>query len=166
MVNLSKLIKREIGANFVHSGGSKKEKMFNKRMMVYDDEYDENDDKEKKYKVFCGTFNMGNKECEGLETFLPKDGQRDGTEYDIIVIGLQESTYTTSNEVDVTSIKHLEQQIVNLLGTGYHKIKHTKRVQMQLYIFCKLALIDAISHVESCAENTGFLHIFPNKVSR
>lgn len=35
---------------------------------------------------------------------------------------------------------------------------------MQLYVIAKKSLIPFISQVEKNAENTGFMHVFPNKV--
>lgn len=40
---------------------------------------------------------------------------------------------------------------------------HCYRAQLQLYVFAKQILKDRISHVEMSIENTGFLHVFPNK---
>jgi hypothetical protein len=41
-------------------------------------------------KILCGSWNMGNAEPEGLDSLVPPGGG----DYDIIVLGLQESTYT------------------------------------------------------------------------
>lgn len=40
---------------------------------------------------------------------------------------------------------------------------HNKRAQMQQLIFARHSLDRFISNVEMSAENTGFLHVFPNK---
>jgi hypothetical protein len=42
-------------------------------------------------------------------------------------------------------------------------VKHTYRVQMQLYVLVRKGLLPHITNIEEHAENTGFLHIFPNK---
>ena len=42
-------------------------------------------------------------------------------------------------------------------------VKHTYRVQMQIYVLARRHLLPHISNVVEHAENTGFLHIFPNK---
>ena len=42
-------------------------------------------------------------------------------------------------------------------------LKHTYRVQMQIYILVRKGLLPRITNVVEHAENTGFLHIFPNK---
>lgn len=40
---------------------------------------------------------------------------------------------------------------------------HSYRAQMQIYVMVRKSLMDAISHIEERVENTGFLHVFPNK---
>ena len=52
--------------------------------------------------IFCGSWNMGNAMAEGLEEFIPAKG----VNYDLVVIGLQESTY----KVD-TSVKAADSQV-------------------------------------------------------
>ena len=40
---------------------------------------------------------------------------------------------------------------------------HSYRAQMQIYVMVRKNLFDAISNFEERLENTGFLHVFPNK---
>ena len=46
------------------------------------------------------------------------------------------------------------------------KVTVCRRAQLQLLLFAKTSLKDAIdvNSIESSAENTGFLHVLPNKV--
>ena len=124
-------------------------------------------------KIFCGTWNMGNAKGELVDSFLPAKGG----DYDIIVVGLQESTYTVEYAADddvrrsisekmayEQSIKDLSRDFCSILGSNFFIVEHARRAQLQLFIFAKLSLKSFISHIEKSAENTGFLHIFPNKV--
>lgn len=43
------------------------------------------------------------------------------------------------------------------------QVQHCYRAQLQLYVFAKETLRHRISGVEQSIENTGFLHVFPNK---
>lgn len=118
-------------------------------------------------KIFCGTWNMGNAKGENMKNFIPENGQ----DYDIIAVGLQESTYKIGDESKEGSstsegcIKHLSQELETILGKSYFIVEHARRAQMQLYIFARVSLRKHITNIEKSAENTGFLHIFPNKVS-
>jgi hypothetical protein len=118
-------------------------------------------------KIFCGTWNMGNAQGENMKHFIPEDGK----DYDIIAIGLQESTYKIGDESKEGSstsegcIKHLSQELEMILGKNFFIVEHARRAQMQLYIFARVTLKKHITNIEKSAENTGFLHIFPNKVA-
>lgn len=110
---------------------------------------------------------MGNAKGEFVNCFIPKNGG----DYDIIAIGLQESTYTDEDSVrNITdteqSIKDLSRDICAILGFSFYLVEHARRAQLQLFIFAKISLKNVISNVEKSAENTGFLHIFPNKVKQ
>ena len=117
-------------------------------------------------KVFCGTWNMGNAQGEDMHFFLPEKSQ----DYDIIAIGLQESTYTVGeegkdgHENSEGCVKHLSIELAAIIGNGYFVVEHARRAQMQLIIYAKASLRKVITKIEKSAENTGFLHIFPNKV--
>ena len=111
---------------------------------------------------------MGNAKGEGIQHFIPINGK----DYDIIAIGLQESTYSMKDGDEVKDgsnasegcIKHLASEFAAVLGKDFFVLEHARRAQMQLYVYARLNLQSAISNIEKSAENTGFLHIFPNKV--
>ena len=46
------------------------------------------------------------------------------------------------------------------------QVKHAHRAQMQLFVFAKKSIQSRVSGVEFSVENTGFLHLFPNKVPK
>ena len=43
------------------------------------------------------------------------------------------------------------------------QVVHNRRVQMQLFVFARKEIEQCISRIEKSSENTGFLHVFPNK---
>jgi hypothetical protein len=49
-------------------------------------------------------------------------------------------------------------------GSEFYVVEYVRRAQLQLFIFARRNLSSHISDVVTSAENTGFLHIFPNKV--
>lgn len=54
--------------------------------------------------------------------------------------------------------------VLYFYNTGeWMKVVHNRRVQMQLFVFARRELEQSISHIEKSSENTGFLHVFPNK---
>lgn len=71
-------------------------------------------------KIFITTWNMGNAEAEGMERIFEE--RKVTTDYDIIVIGLQESTYT-SKQNNFDSITHLQNYLTQLIGSNYQKVK-------------------------------------------
>lgn len=106
--------------------------------------------------IFVTSWNMGNAQHQGFETvFKEKDALN---KFDIFVLGLQESTYST----ELDSISHLKSQLEDLFK-NYYIVKHCYRAQLQLYVFAKTSLKPRISNVEESIENTGFLGVFPNK---
>ncbi|RYY80996.1 hypothetical protein EON63_16445 [archaeon] len=42
-------------------------------------------------------------------------------------------------------------------------MEHCHRAQLQLYVFARTSLQHRIKHVDKSIENTGILHVFPNK---
>lgn len=42
-------------------------------------------------------------------------------------------------------------------------MEHNRRAQMQMIIFCKISIRNRINNIIKNAENTGFMHVFPNK---
>ena len=138
--------------------------------------------------IFTGTWNMGNAEpdAEALEQFVPHRGGP----FDILAIGLQESNYKVASASSAKSadqqpgaigsgktssfmenvekafdpsITHLTQQICAILGPEYHVVDHANRYQMQLLVFAHSTVQKSIKHVEKSVENTGILHVLPNK---
>lgn len=136
------------------------------------------------------TWNAGNAEVnpKQFQYLLPNNCK----DMDLIVIGLQESTYTigadpnieptapvnnnisddnntnnTNNDTLTNSlmpcIAHLKSLLTDYIGSEFTLIAHNKRAQMQLYIFARNYLLPYITNLEMTAENTGFLHVFPNK---
>lgn len=154
---------------------------------------------------------MGNKATDDLDELIPDKGAG----FDLIVLGLQESTYsikstkslkvqqakpnpeapnTSFNEDDEDEVEddgvgedndqtsqamfgratslaasiepsyqHLLDSILHVIGETFVIVKKARRAQMQLLIFCRRELKHAISKVERSSENTGFLHLLPNK---
>lgn len=87
----------------------------------------------------------------------------------LLVIGLQESTFQIkekgagSSEQDLLSVPHTKAALIKSLPK-MSLVRHCYRAQMQLYVFAEKTLVfDRISNVEERIENTGFLHVFPNK---
>jgi hypothetical protein len=134
-----------------------------------------------KMKVFVTSWNMGNAPESGLKHVFSERNATDN--YDVIVLGLQEATYRTKDGSDC--VAQLSLAIEAALGSGFFKVscfssrsvhiaalikicslkqvKHAQRGQMQLFVFAKKALQSRISNVQFSVENTGFLHVFPNK---
>ena len=143
-------------------------------------------------KIFCGTWNMGNAKGENIDSFIPKNG----LDYDIIAIGVQESTYKTNigpntpksqRKQGPASIKRVASkrfdtaiqdigesfdpsiglcidQFAAVLGTDFFEVEHASRFQMQLVVFARTKFMNHITFAEKAAENTGIMHIIPNKV--
>jgi hypothetical protein len=143
-------------------------------------------------KIFTMTWNMGNSEAQGLDKALKREKEAVDPSYDLFVIGLQESTYAEAHSVDPAACySNLASAIATTLGPSYYevsnidsllrtsivdtlpyptvlyKVKHTIRAQLQLFVFAKVEFqhpTARITNVHQSIENTGFLHIFPNKV--
>jgi hypothetical protein len=124
------------------------------------------------------TWNVGNAETKANQYhhMIPTGG--DG--YDMIVVGLQESTYVIGADPNMeptapsgdqknddptllACIVQFKQQLCDHIGSQFYLVAHNVRAQMQLYVFARTTLRDHISNIEMCAENTGFMHVFPNK---
>jgi hypothetical protein len=73
-----------------------------------------------------GTFNMGNSKLKGLDKFLPPGGAN----FDIIAVGLQESTYgmavNINNPTEVLTNTECVEETLNamkmLLGTNFYLV--------------------------------------------
>lgn len=71
-----------------------------------------------KLQVFIMSWNMGNAEPEGLQyVFSEKNATN---QYDILVLGLQESTYAYNNGDCIT---HLGGVIESIVGANYFKVR-------------------------------------------
>ena len=88
---------------------------------------------------------------------------------DMLVVGLQESTFSIKGDKDamskvdiMASINHTKAALTKALPR-MRIVKHCFRAQMQLYVFAEKDLCSRITNVEERLENTGFLHLFPNK---
>jgi len=143
----------------------------------------------RKLSMMISTFNMGNAQCDEIDMLVPQLG--DGI--DLFVLGFQESTWgsvyptkysqpgpeTRTEEalsarsaasVQSRSSHSMEACVGQLLGSiecvlggGYELVAHNKNVQMQLMIFAKKSLAPVIRNISMSQENTGFLHLLPNK---
>lgn len=108
-------------------------------------------------KLFVASWNVGNEKPERLENLLPVGGGG----FDLIVFGMQESTYNLDSE---DCIQDLKVTIINIVGENYKIINHNRRAQMQVYVLANNSTLSKyINNVEANAENTGLLGIFPNK---
>jgi hypothetical protein len=114
---------------------------------------------------------MGNAEPEGFAHILKEKNAFN--EFDIFAIGLQESTFpvkrmSVGNAASGTheSINYFANYLMTEIfdDKTFFVINHCYRAQLQLFLVAKLSLKDRITKIESCMENTGFLHVFPNKV--
>lgn len=118
--------------------------------------------------VFTTTWNMGNAHQVGFSSIFEEKQAVD--DFDIIVIGLQESTYIMEGNVTLDniahnfdSISHLKTQLEEIIGSSFYIVQHCYRAQLQLYVFAKVSLKSRITNIEQSIENTGFLGVFPNK---
>jgi hypothetical protein len=123
-------------------------------------------------KIFVTSWNMGNAEPEGFAHILKEKNAF--KEFDIFAIGLQESTFPVKGMSIGNAASGTHESInyfANYLMTEvfddktFFVINHCYRAQLQLFLIAKLSLKDRITGIESCMENTGFLHVFPNKVN-
>ncbi len=111
--------------------------------------------------VFVTSWNMGNAEAEGMNfIFSEKEALM---KYDIFAIGLQESTYVVNANSTLDSIMHLKAYLEELFYENFYVVEHCYRAQLQMYVFARYSLKNRITNIEKCIENTGFLHVFPNK---
>jgi hypothetical protein len=66
-------------------------------------------------------------------------------------------------ENELVCVEILQNQLQTCLGDDFYLVVHNRRVQMQLFIFARRELEQGITNIEKSSENTGFLHVFPNK---
>lgn len=135
-------------------------------------------------RLLVATWNAGNAEPDPsqFKHIMPDKGEG----YDLIVIGLQESTYalgasktdddepaapaatsddaSANNSLLLPCVENLSKKFCNHLGSNFYMVAHNRRAQLQLFVFARITLQNAISNIEKTSENTGFMHVFPNKV--
>lgn len=124
---------------------------------------------------------MGNARADEFGRVIPIGGG----DYDIIVLGLQEATWTIKKEprksmdpnmvslsedepskkTDPDCVRQLLNDLNEVLTPNFPLVVRIRRVQMQLLVFAKQSVRDRITNIEKIAENTGFFHVFPNKVA-
>lgn len=118
--------------------------------------------------IFVSSWNVGNS-CPNndLREFIPEEGG----DYDMLVLGMQESTYKISDtsypitgiDIGEACILDLKEKVLNIVGREYILVQLVRRSQMQVFVIAKKSLLPNISNVQANAENTGILGIFPNK---
>eukprot|EP00603_Paraphysomonas_imperforata_P012512 CAMPEP_0114463498 /NCGR_PEP_ID=MMETSP0104-20121206/7397_1 /TAXON_ID=37642 ORGANISM="Paraphysomonas imperforata, Strain PA2" /NCGR_SAMPLE_ID=MMETSP0104 /ASSEMBLY_ACC=CAM_ASM_000202 /LENGTH=703 /DNA_ID=CAMNT_0001636453 /DNA_START=116 /DNA_END=2227 /DNA_ORIENTATION=- len=135
-------------------------------------------------KILTVSWNMGNAMSDCFDRILPFQGGS----YDIVALGLQESTYSvrTGSNAPAPSgtagdnggsggggssggggeddcVLQLVAQVKEVLSDDFYMVAHNKRAQMQQLIFARNDVRSRVSNIKLYAENTGFFHIFPNK---
>jgi hypothetical protein len=138
-------------------------------------------------------WNMGNARADEFGRVIPAGGG----DYDIIVLGLQEATWSLKKEprksMDPSSFSDQDdkksepdcvRQLLNDLNEVFGpefplvccpvsfpffashsgQVVRNRRVQMQQLVFARQSVRERITKIEKFAENTGFFHVFPNKV--
>lgn len=80
-----------------------------------------------KLKIFVVSWNMGNAEQIGLKNVF--DERQAINQYDIIVVGLQESTYTMKGQSNSDCLAHLSKQIHDIIGSGYIQVIDQSRLE-------------------------------------
>lgn len=71
-------------------------------------------------KIFVASWNMGNAEQFGMRNIF--DEKAAIGNYDLFVIGLQESTYTLKGQQGTDPIAHLKKQLGEIMGDGYYEV--------------------------------------------
>ena len=144
-------------------------------------------------------WNLHNKMPEDMNQLIPNHGNG----MDLIILGLQESTYSFKDIQDEESdddelldppsesqdsrrskrslfheissrrrslkdalepsYNHMIYLIEQVIAPEFTLVKHVRRSQMQLIIYCRHAIRKSITNIKYCKENTGFLNVFPNK---
>jgi len=101
---------------------------------------------------------MGNATPTGLEVVFKSNSIEN---YGLVCIGLQESTYK-SDQPDCVA-EQLNEIIDKALGPKFVQVEYCRRAQLQMFIFAEKSVRGSITNIEKQVENTGFLHVFPNK---
>lgn len=144
-------------------------------------------------KVLVCTANIGNAEPtqESMEAWIPLRGSckavtkfdgkrmREGS-FDIIAIGMQESTWSENASKRQSSRKEVsEEDILNameehhtaslremlqdILGAGYSAVAEDQRGQMRLYVWASNHIVEDITDVQISGANTGIGGVIANK---
>jgi len=136
---------------------------------------------------------IGNEEPtqESMQAWIPPDGRcesvtdfegaplRPGKNFDLIVVGMQESTWKESGPKATTKKALSEDEILNameehhtatlremmqdILGEGYCSVAEEQRGQMRLYIFAANEIVEEINEVRISGANTGIGNVMANK---
>lgn len=148
-------------------------------------------------KILLCTGNLGNAEptTESLMAWIPPDGccdqvtPLDGVtslgegNFDLIVIGMQESTWKTTsdvledtknNETDISEADilrameahdtaTLRQKVRDILGESYFQVAEESRGQMRLHVWAAECVIDDIDDITITGANTGVGNVLANK---
>ena len=109
--------------------------------------------------LMVATFNMGNAPCNDIDKLIPSKGEG----LDLIVLGLQESTWLGKMTTPVKTTKNILEPCVEellsairvVLGEEFKMVAHNKRAQLQMIIFAREALAKDIHNIAKSAENTG-----------
>eukprot|EP00980_Cylindrotheca_fusiformis_P009777 scaffold2156_cov115-Cylindrotheca_fusiformis.AAC.2 len=152
-------------------------------------------------KILLCTGNLGNAEptTESLMAWVPPDGSCKkvtplvGTKpltgkFDLIVIGMQESTWKPSSDVLKDSVRSvtnddgddisesdilrameahdtatLRQMVRDILGEDYAEVAEESRGQMRLHVWAAESVIDDIDEIKISGANTGVGNVLANK---
>lgn len=157
--------------------------------------------------ILVCSANMGNKgpTPESLEAWIPPGGCSDrikalpdddetGDEpkymldkmqtFDLIAIGMQEATWTSSvkestgsannakkeiteeevlNALEEANTAQLREMVQEVLGDSYYQIADERRGQMRLHLWAKRKIAQAITEVKISGANTGIGNVLANK---
>jgi hypothetical protein len=148
-------------------------------------------------KILLCTGNLGNAEpnTESLMAWVPPDGccdqvtpldgvkSLDSGNFDLIVIGMQESTWKTNSDVledgkgrdadiseedilramEAHDTATLRQKVRDILGEAYFQVAEESRGQMRLHVWAAEWVIDDINDIKITGANTGVGNVLANK---
>ena len=81
----------------------------------------------------------------------------------MLVLGLQESTYTPRRGVSKSDLGHFFDNVAEYLGSGWFTVRTKSLGQMQIGVFAKNQLKPFVSDVHCAVERTGFADVVSNK---
>jgi len=109
--------------------------------------------------IFVGTWNMGNAAPPaGLDSWLQQK-----MNYDMYVIGLQESDYPDAKDNNTTVESHLLRFFSSHLGKQYVKLVGLSLWEIRMFIFVKRDHYQAISNVKTGSLACGVAGVMANK---